>query len=237
MPNSTYFPVVRAEQIHWYANMAAYFPTVAAELGFSAAETDDWVADCLYAAFVLDRLAAPVASFALAVTGYVNLIVGNTAVAAPAPLPAAPAWPPESAPAAVAPGIGARRHRTVARLKTSVRYSPVIGALLRVEGASAAFQADDYVARVLSARVNGRGQVQVAFSKAGGRIGGINLYLRRDGDVAPGIMLGRFTRSPAVDPTPSRVADQPEERIYTAVGVIDDQEIGQRSPGVAVLVR
>ena len=218
--------------------MATNFPSVSQDLGFSTPERDAWVADCLYAAFVLGAMTAPVTTFAQTVVGYANTIIEGTAGGGVVPVPAAPAWPPTGGPAAVPSGINGRRQKTVDRIKNSAAYtSHVIGKLLRTENTGDPFHPENYVAEIRSAKENGQGRAVVAFSKAGGEIDGVNLYLQRAGDAAPGVKVGLFTHTPAVDTTPLKVVGQPEERTYTAMGVINDQEIGLRSPAVSVLIR
>ena len=237
MANSTYFPNTKPEQAAWYTNMAANFPSVAEALGFSTPERVGWVADCKYAAFVLGELAAPVATFATAVTGYVNTVIGGPAGGPVVPLPTAPTWPPTDGPASVDPGIDGRRQKTVDRIKSSAAYTKdVIGKLLRTENTGDPFNPANSTGLIRSLHLNAHGQVTVAFSKQGGEVDGVNVYMQRAGETA-WTKVGLFTHTPAVDPTPLKVAGQPEERTYTVINVINDQEVGQRSPAMTILVR
>ncbi len=216
--------------------MATQFPALATQLGFTPADAAAWAADCACAAFALDGLGTSVALFAQAVTGCVNTLVNGPADAALA-LPAAPAWPPADLPPAVAPGIDGRRQRFVARIKGSLKYTPaVIGKLLRTEGTGTAVNPQTALGRIRSLHLDPQRRVVVAFSKLDGAVDGVHLYLQRDGDPAPGVSVGTFNHTPAVDPTPLKTPGVPETRTYTVINVLHDQEVGVRSPGMSIVV-
>lgn len=237
MANSTYFPDSKSAQADWYTNMGKEFPSVSTALGFSAAETNAWVVDCQFAAYLLVQLPTPITSFAQAVTGYVATLLAGTKDGAPVPLPEVFEWPPNDLPAVVAPGIDGRRQRTVDRLKASPNYTPlVIGKLLRTENTGAPFNRATFVGVIRTAAQTSAATVSVAFGKAGGHLDGVNLYRQRAGDAAP-VKVGQFTHSPALDTASLKAAGVPEERSYTVVGVVADQEIGQPSPAVTVVVK
>ena len=235
MANSTYFPIDKHAQADWYTNMTVNFPPLADTLGFSTTDANAWMADCAYAAFVLDGLTGPVTAFAQAVTGYANTMIAGPADP-PASLPAALLWPPPGIPTAVTPGIDGRRQQAVDQIKKSASYTPlVIGKTLRTENTGDPFSPDTYVAQIRSLHLNGQGQVVAAFSKAGGHIDEVNLYCQRAGDAAP-VKVGMFTHTPAIDTTPLKVPGTPEQRAYTVMAVIADREIGMRSAAVTILV-
>ena len=226
MPTSTYFPADKHAQADWYRNMAAQFP------GVSAA----WVADGTAAAFALDALGTPVANFAQAVTGYVNTLVNGPADSKLA-MPAASVWPPADLPAAVTPGIDGRRQKTVARIKAAPGYTPdVIGVLLRTEATGTPVNVQSAAGMIRNLHLDTQGRVVAAFGKLGGAIEGVNLYMQRGSDPMPGVKVGSFTHTPAVDPTPPKVAGVPETRVYTVMNVVNDAEIGTRSPALTILV-
>ena len=227
-----YFPDGKDSQSHWYGNMAAQFPGVAVTLGFSTADAAAWVADCLYAAYLLGPLTSPFDTFRTALLGYANtLLAGGTATV---PLPAIPTYDPH-APAVVAAGIDGRRQTAVDRIKKAANYTPlVIGVLLQTENTGAPFDPATVVGLIRSIHLNTPGQPVIVFGKAGGHIDGVTLYMTRNGVT---VKLGLFTHSPAVDLTPLLVPGTPEERSYTVQPVINDVEVGVRSPAVSVLVK
>ncbi len=211
--------------------MAAEFPSVATTLGFSTADTAAWVADCLYAAYLLGPLTDPFSAFTSALIGFANTIV--TGGGQTVPLPAIPAYP-ANAPAAVAPGIDGRRQTAVDRIKKAANYTPlVIGKLLQTENTGQPFDPATVAGVIRSFHLNPQGQPVIAFGKAGGHIDGVNLYMARGTTTTK---LGMFTSTPAVDTTPLLVPGTPEQRTYTVQPVSKDVEIGVRSPAVSVLV-
>ena len=228
----SYFPDGKDNQSHWYANMAAEFPGVATTLGFNTADAAAWVADCLYAAYLLGPLTDPFSAFTSALIGFANTIV--TGGGQTVPLPAIPVYDPK-APAAVAPGIDGRRQTAVDRIKKATNYTPlVIGKLLQTENTGQPFDPATVAGVIRSFHLNPQGQPVIAFGKAGGHIDGVNLYMQRG--TAAAVKLGMFTSTPAVDPTPLLVPGTPEQRTYTVQPVLKDVEIGVRSPAVSLLV-
>ena len=200
--NNSYFPADRHARADWYRNMSTQFPAQSTLLGFSQADATDWLADCTAAAFALDGLAAPVTSFAQSVTGYVNTLVNGPADATLS-LPAAPDWPPTGLPAAVPPGIDGRRQKTVARIKLSPGYNASVGALLRTEPTGTPPNRATAPGLIRSLHLDAQGRVVAAFSKLGGAIDAVNLYMLRGTDAAPGTKVGTFTHTPALDATPA----------------------------------
>ncbi len=175
-------------------------------LGFNSADATAWINDCLYAAYLLGPLTEPFTAFSSALIGYANTIVaGDNQVV---PLPTIPTYPAD-APAAVAPGIDARRQTAVDRIKKAANYTPlVIGKLLQTENTGQTFNPATVVGQIRSFHLNGVGQPVIAFGKAGGHIDGVNLYMARGGTAA--VKIGLFNNSPATDPTPVAVPGQPE---------------------------
>ena len=65
---------------------------------------------------------------------------------------------------------------------------------------------------------------------------GVNLYCQRGSETTPSF-LARDTNSPYVDNRPLLVAGQPETRTYTAIYVVNDEEIGLVSDAVSVVCK
>ena len=65
---------------------------------------------------------------------------------------------------------------------------------------------------------------------------GVNLYCQRGSETGR-VYLARDTNSPYVDNRPLLVAGQPETRTYTAIYVLNDEEIGLMSDAVVVVCK
>lgn len=74
------------------------------------------------------------------------------------------------------------------------------------------------------------GRIEIKFTRK--PVDGVNVYARKRGE-ASWRLLGRFTQSPCVDPTPAP-AGVPEVREYRVIGVVKDREVGQASDIVVV---
>ena len=99
------------------------------------------------------------------------------------------------------------------------------------------FDPNTYQAKILSAvNTAAGGVVKLRFSKANGKISGINLYVRLQGQTEFRL-VGFRQLTPFVDDTPLAQPNVPEVREYQAVAVVSDVEIGIPSDIVAVTVR
>ncbi|MFN2621757.1 MAG: hypothetical protein ABR611_02835 [Chthoniobacterales bacterium] len=130
--------------------------------------------------------------------------------------------------------IGTLRSR-IGAIKSNAGYTDAIGADLGVVGTPGAFDPNTYQAELKSVELTMPGQVTVKFGKAGGKIDGVNVYSRRQGQ-ADWKFLGRDTQSPYVDTTPLTQAGTPEVREYRVRGVINDEEIGDYSAAQQITV-
>lgn len=74
------------------------------------------------------------------------------------------------------------------------------------------------------------GRIEIKFTRK--PVDGVNVYTRKRGE-AQWRLLGRFTQSPCVDPTPAPTG-VPEVREYRVIGVVKDREVGQASDIVVV---
>lgn len=77
------------------------------------------------------------------------------------------------------------------------------------------------------------GKVSIGWTR--GPLDGINVYSRKHGETA-WQLLGRDTRPPYDDPRPLPAGTSAELREYRAVGVVNDEEVGQPSDIVIVSV-
>ena len=142
---------------------------------------------------------------------------------------------PENFPAAVPPGILARFRALAQRIKGLKTYTVAIGQALGIEATAAIAPA----AIVGTAQPVARGRALVSGGAEIGSTKGdaeaVDVYCRRDGDAAP-IQLARVMHMPYIDDRPLLVAGKPETREYYTVYVRNDQEYGQPSATIKVVV-
>lgn len=218
--SKSYLPIDRDGQIEWHNNFAAEFPKVGEKLGFSNAEIANAVNDSKYAAYILKTLGREVDSKS---NDPASAVLEGQSSGDYIDLPAA-----AGAPTPVRPGIDTRRQARVERIKRQGGFTDAIGKQLNIVS-GATFDANKYEAELGKPRATGGNTVTIPFRKAGGSVGGINLYRQRKGDGAPQL-VGFFMRTPAIDTAPGK----PGQVTYTARAVIGGKEIGQPSGAVSV---
>jgi hypothetical protein len=142
---------------------------------------------------------------------------------------------PKDFPAAVPPGILTRFRKLVKRIKALKTYTVAIGEALGIEAATAVAAA----VLAVSAQPVARGRALVSGGAEIGSTKGdaeaVDVYCQRDGDAAP-IRLARVMHLPYIDARPLLVAGKPETRQYYTVFVGHDQEYGQPSAIITVVV-
>lgn len=142
---------------------------------------------------------------------------------------------PVGFPAAVPAGILPRFRNLAQRIKIMHTYTLAIGQALGIEGTSAAPNA----ASAGTAQPVARGRALVSGGAEIGSTKGdaeaVDIYCQRDGDAAP-VQLARVLHLPYVDARPLLVAGKPETREYYTVFVRNDQEYGQPSATIKVVV-
>jgi hypothetical protein len=220
--SKSYLPTDRDGQIEWHNNFAAEFPKVGEKLGFSQAEITNAVNDSKYAAYLLKTLGPEVDSKS---NHPATAVLEGQSSGDYIDLPGA-----EGAPTAVRPGIDTRRQARVERIKRHSGFAEAIGKQLKIVS-SAKFDANKYEAELGQPRATGGNTVTIPFRKAGGSVGGINLYRQRKGESSPQL-VGFFMRTPAIDTAPGK----PGQLTYTARAVVSGKEIGQSSSAVSVVV-
>lgn len=123
----------------------------------------------------------------------------------------------------------------VALIKPNSGYSESTGQDLGVIGGASVLDAGTYKGELNSAEQTGPNQVTVKFGKARGKVDGVNVYMRLQGQ-SEWKFLARDTVSPYVDTTPLAAAGKPEVREYRIRAVLNDEEIGDYSDVVQVTV-
>jgi len=217
--NRSYFPADRAGRADWYNNFAREFPNVGKDLDFSDAEIGNAVNDAKYAVHILTTLGPAIDADA----GHAgNAVLSGQSSGDFITLPGG-----DNSPTPVHPGIDTRRQARVERIKAHPRFNVGIAKRLRIE--TEKFDASKYRAELGRARQTGN-FVTIPFRKAGGGVSGINLYRQGKSDKSPK-KVGFFFRTPAIDTSPGR-----GELKYTAVAVLNNNEVGQPSDVVAVTV-
>jgi hypothetical protein len=121
--------------------------------------------------------------------------------------------------------------KEIARWKTEPNASPGLVAELGLSQSLPVLDTASHQPE-LSAGIFG-GAVRLRFKKRGAA--SVNIYMRRAGE-AQGRLLARVSKSPYLDTTPVATPGTPETREYYALGVKDDQEIGQPSDAVSITV-
>lgn len=118
-----------------------------------------------------------------------------------------------------------RLRAIIKRAKTSPGCTPAIQTLLQWIGESHEFDPD--TARPTITVEAQRGRVKIDGRKPG--FEAVNIYFRRKGDVEWKLIAVRKRKFPFYDEAPLATAGTPEVREYMAIGVINDEEIGQPS--------
>ena len=110
-----------------------------------------------------------------------------------------------------------------------------IGQALGIEGSTAV--ANAVLAGTAQPVAHGRALVSggVEIKSTKGEAEAVDIYSRRDGDAAP-VHLARVLHLPYVDARPLLVAGKPETREYHTVFVSHDQQYGQPSATIKVVV-
>jgi hypothetical protein len=113
----------------------------------------------------------------------------------------------------------------IKRAKTGAGFTPGIGEQLDWVGDEITF--DPSTARPTITAEAQRGRVKIGGKKPG--FDSVNIYFRKKGDVQWKLIAVRKRKFPFYDEAPLTVAGTPEVREYMAIGVIDDEEVGQTS--------
>jgi hypothetical protein len=231
-----YYPEDKSQQADWWLNILNHGGPQFTLLGFTTAQKDAITADATWAVYLLRTLPNTYLEFGKRVTGYADSYMDGPANG-PAPAePEVPLWPGGSF-TPITTGIEARRIDWVRLAKASPAYNPeTIGAVLRLEQTGDPFDPATYKAELSDFASPAANTVTFKFRKARGEVDGINLYLRRKGDAA-WTFVRFYSKSPATDTTPVKVAGTPEEREYQGRAVIADAEVGIMSDIDTVLVR
>ena len=114
---------------------------------------------------------------------------------------------------------------SIKRAKTNAACTPAIQTQLDWIGA--AHTPHPGTSRPLIEVEAQRGRVKITGKKPG--FEAVNIYSRKKGDVEWKLIAVRKRKFPYYDETPLAVAHTPEVREYMAIGVVNDEEIGEMS--------
>lgn len=214
-------PTGDVARLSWVENIERNFPAIAANCGFSAAEIDAVIADCVMLRFVILN-AQKAKAFSKAANAYKKMITEklkpNAVISPP------PEWTPLELPDVITlGGVLKRLQKAIARLKLSSNYSASIGEQLRIVSTkSAPFSPDSGKPK---AKLFGltNGVVRIDWVK--GKFHGVYIESQR-GDETELTRLDFDTRSPYIDARPPLEAGKPEERRYRLRYIFNDEEVG-----------
>jgi hypothetical protein len=120
--------------------------------------------------------------------------------------------------------------RTVSRMKTHTNWGTNIGEGLGTEAVDQKVDKDNFKPALRGKAL--RGFVKIQYTKKG--VDGMNIYSRY-AEEKEWTFLGFDLRSPYPDTRPLRKPGTPEERLYCAIAVMNDKQIGQRSDTISVV--
>ena len=142
---------------------------------------------------------------------------------------------PKNFPAAVPAGSLPRFRSLAQRIKGMHTYTTAIGRALDIEGPAAG--ANAALAGTAQPVAHGRalvgGGVEIKSTK--GDAEAVDFYGQREGDAVP-VHLARVMHLPYIDARPLLVANKPETREYYTIFVRNDQQYGQPSATIKVVV-
>ena len=142
---------------------------------------------------------------------------------------------PKDFPPAVPAGILPRFRSLAQRIKGMHTYTTAIGRALDIEGPAAV--ANAALAGTVQPVAHGRALVSggAEIKSTKGDAEAVDVYSQREGDAAP-VHLARVMHLPYIDARPLLVANQPETREYYTVFVGHDQQYGQPSATIKVVI-
>ena len=202
-----FVPRSYANLLLWLQNLTTQITTYGtANLGMTAAEVS--AANALNSALIYKIQAVLAAQTALdaAIGGYIGLAESPTA------------------------GIPAIR-KVIAKGKEAPGYTIAIGEAMQAIGSEVTVDPDTYKPEMTADAMPG--QVRIRGRKKG--VQAMNIYRRLKGQPAWQLAAGNRTKFPFDDDAPLAVANVPETREYSVIGMIANEEVGQRSDIVEVV--
>ena len=207
MSNQSYFPASEADRVLWFTNLVAKLPIQGPNLGISATEITDAIADSVCYIWIVKDWNGALQQKALEATTYKTLIGSGTGSDV-VPLPANLVF--DQAPPMRIPGVLTRISTLVQKMKLSPNYTDSIGQDLGTVGVqvNAAHLVPEFT--VSTERGIEGVRVKLTFTKYGHD--GVSIECRRnDGSWE---IIGIAMQKPWYDERPLLVANTPESREY-----------------------
>ncbi len=232
----TYYPKTNEGRADWWQNITDNQGALGAA-GFNTSQVTTIATDAAWGVYLYRTVRTTFETFTRAIVSYADGITdgsdGGTAPAAPT----VPAWPAQPGMSSgINAGLEKRREKWVQSMKGMTGYNDTLGQTLGVIGAGSNFDPATYQPQFFDANSPSACTVAGKFRKAGGNIDGINLYGRRLGTTAWGL-LGRYTATPCTATVHTTTPDAPQEWEFQARAVKRDVELGVPSDIVAVIIR
>lgn len=207
MSNQSYFPASEADRVLWFTNLVAKLPIQGPNLGLSATEITDAIADSVCYIWIVKDWNGALQQKALEATTYKTLIANGTGSDI-VPLPANLVF--DQAPPMRIPGVLTRISTLVQKIKLSPNYTDSIGQDLGTVGVqvNTAHLVPEFT--VSTERGIEGERVKLTFTKYGHD--GVSIECRRnDGSWE---IIGIAMQKPWYDERPLLVANSPESREY-----------------------
>jgi len=209
MSNQSYFPASEADRVLWFTNFIVKLPIQGPNLGLSATEISDAVADSVCYMWIVKDWNGAIQQKALEATTYKALIangIGSDIV----PLPANLVF--DQAPPMRIPGILTRISTLVQKIKLSPNYTDSIGQDLGTVSVqvNTTHNVPEFTVDTQRGTGSDNEQVKLTFTKYGHD--GVSIECRRnDGGWE---IIGIAMQKPWYDERPLLVANSPETREY-----------------------
>lgn len=224
-------PKTENERLAWAENFEIWFPTLGADVGFTAAEITSAVNDAKMMRYVIED-ARNAAAHSKAKTAYKSAILGG--VEEGKNTPESPAYQETAPPAAlVEENVLARLSNVARRVKAHPNYTDAIGEKLMIATPESDKNSDNSEAKPQGAGTAMTGSIiRIDWTK--GKFDGVIIESQR-GDEIVWTRLDRDFRSPFEDERPPLQAGKPEERRYRLIYFIDDETTGVYSDVIVVI--
>lgn len=220
----------------WAENFALKFPSVAASLGFSPAEATAITNDCEMMRFVITS-SQSAAGESKARTAYKRAIldgIPDGSNAPPLPLSTLPAPPA----VLTAPDVVGRLQAAITRIKAHPGYNEAVGEQLDITGGGkdggaggGIYGANFGNAKPKFTGAATAGAITLPWTK--GAFDGVQIECQRGAETT-WTLLDKDFKSPFTDTRPNLAANQPEQRRYRMIYLLDDQIVGVYSDTVNV---
>lgn len=226
MAKKDYMPSTDKDKSVWLKNFAGKLPAYSSVLQISDDEIQSINNDANAFAYTLDCMEM-VKTYNLQMTAYKDTLRDGASKGDKVNLPMPLALPP--APPVVEGGVFVRIRRLVQNIKTQKAYTDDIGKALGLIGETTTIDYNSLKPELKTMLTGGK--VVVKWKR--GKADSINMYVKRGTNDF--VLAGNDAKPPYDDPTP--LPAEATTWIYKAMYVVKDQEVGQFSNEVSILVQ